>query len=126
MEVGTDLRTRAQIGATDVSLTAAVRQLGAERRALTQAEQRLARARSGRRAVTLSFDRLQSTLSATQATLSRDEAGIYAQGVDVGELDTCLSTVEQALNQLAVGRRSGGLESLRASASSCSVLGQVG
>lgn len=123
--VATDLQARAQIRTDDVSLTAAVHQLTVVRQALTGAEQRLARARSARRVENRSFDSVQTTLSATQAALAHDEAGIYFQGVDLGQLDTCLSTVEQALNQLAVGQTAGGLASLRASSSSCAVLDEV-
>jgi hypothetical protein len=124
--VVTDLQGRAQIRTDDVSLTSAVHQLTVVRGALTGAEHRLALARSGRRAVTRSFDTVQSSLSATQSALAHDEAGIFSQGVDLGELDTCLATVEQALNQLAVGQTAGGLASLRASSSSCAVLNEVG
>jgi len=124
--VVTDLQARAQIRTDDVSLTSAVHQLTTVRRALTGAEQRLARARSGRRAVTRSFDSVQTSLSTTQSALAHDEAGNFFQGVDLGELDTCLATVEQALNQLAVGQTAGGLASLRASSSSCAVLNEVG
>ena len=126
LEVTTDLQARAQIRTADISLTSAVHQLGVVRGTLTRTEQRLGRARTGRQAVTRSFDRAQSTLAAAQAALSRDEAGIHTQGVDLGELDTCLGTVEQALNQLAVGQRASGLASLRASSSSCAVLDEVG
>jgi hypothetical protein len=123
--VATDVHARARIGADDVSVTSVLRQLAMERQALTGAEQRLNLARSGTRAVTLSFDRAQSTLSATQAALAHDEAGIYFQGVDLGDIDICLAAVEQALNQLAVGQTTGGLASLRASSSSCAVLNEV-
>ena len=46
--------------------------------------------------------------------------------VDLGMLDTCLSSVEQALNQLAVGQTAGGLASLRASSGSCTALDGAG
>ncbi len=122
----TDLHARAEIRSADVSLTSAVHQLSGVRTELARAEKRLAGVWSARQALTRSFDTAQSTLSATQATLSKDEAGTHAQGVDLGELDTCLGAVEQALNQLAVGQTAGGLASLRASSSSCSALNEVG
>jgi hypothetical protein len=54
--------------------------------------------------------------------MAKDDAGIYLQGIDLGQLDSCLSGVQQALNQLAVGQKAGGLASLRASSSSCAAL----
>jgi hypothetical protein len=120
-----DLRARTEIGTAGVSLTSAGRQLAGLRTDLARAEQRLAGARARRAVVTQSFDAAQSTLSATQKSLARDEAGIHTQGVDVGELDSCLSAVEQALNQIAVGQTAGGLASLRASSSSCSALNET-
>jgi len=118
----TDLQARSAIRTTDVSLASADRQLSGLRTELARAEQRLAGARARRGDVTRSFDAAQSTLSTTQKTLAGDEAGIHSQGVDLGVLDSCLSGVEQALNQIAVGQTAGGLASLRASSSSCSAL----
>jgi hypothetical protein len=119
-----DLRARTEIGTADVSVTSAGHQLARLRTDLARAEQRLAGARARRAVVTRAFDDAQFTLSVTQKSLARDEAGIHSQGVDVGELDSCLSGVEQALNQISVGQTAGGLASLRASSSSCSALNE--
>jgi septal ring factor EnvC (AmiA/AmiB activator) len=120
--VASDLHARTEIRTTDVSLASADRQLSGLRSELARVRQRLAGARARDAVVTRSFDAAQSTLSATQKTLAHDEAGIHAEGVDVGVLDSCLSGVEQALNQIAVGQTAGGLASLRASSLSCSAL----
>jgi hypothetical protein len=124
--VASDLQTRAEIRTADVSVASASHRLSRLQVALTGAEQRLAVARARNASVTRSFDAAQSALSATQATLSKDQAGIHSQGVDLGMLDTCLSSVEQALNQLAVGQTAGGLASLRASSGSCTALDEAG
>ncbi len=120
--VTSDIKARAEIRTTDLSLATVAPRLNAIRAALGRDERRLAAAEARRAAVTRSFDAAQSTLSATQAGLARAQAGIRSQGVDLGVLDTCLSGVEEALNQIAVGQTSGGLASLRASSSSCSTL----
>ena len=117
-----DLQARAQIRTADVSVASAAHTLSGLQTALTGVEQRLAAARAQRASVTRSFDAAQSSLSATQAILAQDQAGIRSQGVDLGKLDTCLSSVEQALNQLAVGQTAGGLASLRTSSGSCAAL----
>jgi len=124
--VGTDLRARAEISTNDVSLAAAVHQLDGLRAELAGAEHRLGVARARTTALTRSFDAAESSLSTTQATLGRDQAGIDTQGIDLGLLDSCMSSVEQALNQLSVGETAGGLTSLRASSSSCAAIGGAG
>jgi chromosome segregation ATPase len=124
--VTSDLEARAQIPTAAASLQSIDRHLSGLRTELGRAQRRLAGARTRGQAVTRSFDSAQSALSATQATLSGDERGIHSQGVDLGALDTCLSDVEQALNQFAVGQTTGGLVSLRASSTACSVLDEVG
>jgi hypothetical protein len=124
--VTNDLRGRAEIRSDSASLMSTNRQLGHLRGQLAVIERRLATVRSGRQMATRSFDAVQSTLSATQATLSRDQAGIHSEGLDLGALDTCVSDVEQALNQFAVGQTSGGVLSLRASSTACSALEGAG
>jgi hypothetical protein len=115
-------RTQAETRASHVSLATAVEQLRGARAGLARAEQRLAAARADDGSVTRAFDAAQAALSSTQATMAKDDAGIYLQGIDLGQLDSCLSGVQQALNQLAVGQKAGGLASLRASSSSCAAL----
>jgi hypothetical protein len=124
--VVTDLGARGQTDRADVTLRSAEGQLAARRHQLAPVEQRLAVARAAQAAATRSFDSAQAELRATQSTLSIDEAGIRTDGVDVSALDTCLSDVEQALNQLSVGQTAGGLDSLRASSTACAVLNESG
>jgi len=117
-----DVRARAEIRTTEVSMTSAAGRLSAIEGNLARVEERLTGARARRAAAVRSFDRAQATLSATQASLARAQAGVRSEGVDLGVLDTCVGGVEEALNQIAVGQTSGGLASLRAASSSCSAL----
>jgi septal ring factor EnvC (AmiA/AmiB activator) len=121
-----DLSARTGIRTAAQSLAAADQRLAGLRRELAAAEQRLAGARKWQVAVTRTFDATQSTLASTQAELAQAQAGIHSQGVDVGRLDACLSGVEQALNQIAVGQTSGGLATMKASSSACATLDGAG
>jgi hypothetical protein len=118
----TDLHARHQIGAVDTSVTSVDHRVRAVQSQLTAARHRLTAVQARSETVTRAFDAAQSSLSATQATLSKDEDGLQAQGVDLGVLNTCLSGVQDALNQFAVGQTSGGLASLRASTRPCAAL----
>jgi hypothetical protein len=109
-----------------MSLATAGHRLSGLRAELTRAEEEDAGARARRAAVTRSFDAAQASLASTQAALSRAQQGMESEGVDLGKLDSCLSGVEEALNQIAVGQTGGGLASLRASSSSCSALSGAG
>jgi chromosome segregation ATPase len=120
--VASDLQARTEMGTVEVSTASVDHQLNGLRAELARADGRLAGARSRRTAVTRSFDAAQTALSTTQATLAKDQAGIQSQGIDLGVLDSCLSAVEEALNQIAVGQTAGGLASLQASSASCSAL----
>jgi chromosome segregation ATPase len=124
--VAGDLSGRSDIRSADVSLATAVHQLGGLRAQLTRAEDNQAQARARRAGVTRSFDAAQTSLTATQSALSKEQADVHSEGVDLGKLDSCLSAVEEALNQIAVGQTAGGLGSLRASSSSCAALSGAG
>jgi hypothetical protein len=121
-----DLGTRGAAGSARASEVAATARLGELKTALSRAHRGLAAARRSDGAVVQAFDADEAALSAAQTHLAGDDAGIWTQGVDLGRLETCLSDVEQAVNQLAVGRSGGGLQSLRESTTACAVLGQVG
>jgi DNA-binding PucR family transcriptional regulator len=120
--VVSNVRGHSEIRASQVTLTATAHRLEGVRAELAHAHRDLAAAERRGAAAGRSFDLAQAALSSTQATLAQDDASIYYQGIDLGQLNGCLSLVEQALNQLAVGQTAGGLASLRASSPSCSVL----
>jgi len=65
---------------------------------------------------------VQSTLSSTQAGLSNAEKSLAFQGVDISVLNTCLTGVERALNQIAVGDNGGAVTSISAVSTSCQAL----
>ncbi len=120
--VVTDVQARAGIRSNDATVASAGHRLAVLRGELAGAEARLSGVELRRTSVTRSFVAAQSALSTTQAALSATDAGIFSQGVDLGVLASCLGSVEEALNQLAVGQTAGGLASLRLSSSSCAAL----
>jgi hypothetical protein len=58
-------------------------------------------------------------LTLARAALARASLTESDQGIDIGDLQTCLGGVQQALNALSTGNQSGGLFSLSAVSSSC-------
>jgi chromosome segregation ATPase len=120
--VVSDRSARTEIRTTDMSLAPAQHRLAGLRRQLGHAEHQWAGARAWHAGVTRSFDAASSTLSSTQAALAQAQANVHSQGVDLGKLDACVSAVEQALNQIAVGQTAGGLATLRGSSLSCAAL----
>jgi septal ring factor EnvC (AmiA/AmiB activator) len=123
--VVSDVQARTEIRTTEVSLATVDQRLSGVQSELARARRRLAAADSGAATVTGSFDAAQSTLATTRKSLSAAEAGIHSQGVDLGVLNSCLSGVEEALNQISVGQTSAGLATLRAAASSCAALDEA-
>ncbi len=60
-----------------------------------------------------------SELAATEAQLASTEANVFANGVSINDLDTCLSGVEQALNLISLGDQQSAAGTLDAVAASC-------
>jgi hypothetical protein len=58
-------------------------------------------------------------LAADQQQLAAAEATIHAKGVSISDLDTCLSGVEKALNQISLGDRGGAAATLGGVSASC-------
>ena len=58
-------------------------------------------------------------LAADQQQLAAAEATIHAKGVSISDLDTCLSGVEKALNQISLGDRGGAATTLGGVSASC-------
>ena len=58
-------------------------------------------------------------LSSAQAALAHTQATIFAQGVNISELNLCLAGVEKALNAIAVGDQTLAVNSLQNVASNC-------
>jgi hypothetical protein len=58
-------------------------------------------------------------LALVQSQLASAEADVFANGVSINDLDTCLSGVEQALNQISLDDQSGAATTLDGVAASC-------
>ncbi len=58
-------------------------------------------------------------LASVQSQLASTEANVFANGVSINGLDTCLSGVEQALNQISLGDQHGAATTLDGVAGSC-------
>ena len=67
-----------------------------------------------------------TNLASTQSNLANANTGLYLQGTAISALNTCLSGIEQALNQIAVGNQSGALHSISGVAGSCQTTQGVG
>lgn len=104
---------------TDVALLAVRARLSQTNTLLIQARAQLAvdTTQSDQAGHTLSTESAQ--LTADQAQLAHAQAGIYAQGVSISDLDTCLSGVEESLNQLSLGNESGAATTLSGVAATC-------
>jgi hypothetical protein len=109
----------AQLGRTDGSLASTSAGL---HRTIAQ----VATARKDLAAVSNQSTVAASVLSAESAQLAADqqqlaaaEATIHAKGVSISDLDTCLSGVEKALNQISLGDRGGAAATLGGVSASC-------
>ena len=61
-----------------------------------------------------------SQLLGAQTSLAAAKAHVTQQALLIGSLKTCLAGVEQALNELAVGKQSGAIAALNSVSASCS------
>jgi hypothetical protein len=60
-----------------------------------------------------------SQLTQVRAELASAQAGVRLDGVSISELDSCLSGVDQALNQISLGDQAGAAASLGQVAANC-------
>jgi uncharacterized protein HemX len=100
--------------------------LSSERARLRHTEALAATARSELAAVQGQSDAAGHTLAsestqlaADQAQLAHAQADVFAQGVSISELDTCLSGVEKSLNQISLDDQSGAAATLNGVAANC-------
>jgi len=73
---------------------------------------------------TLSFE--TALLRAEQSDLSRDQSAISAQGVNISELETCLTGVQETLNEISLDDDTDALSSLEAVIPACNAAGPAG
>ena len=108
-----------QLGRTDDSLQAVRGQLRTTTAQVAVARAQLAAADARTEAAQRTLDAESAQLASDQAQLAKAQAGVHAKGVSIGELDTCLSGVEKALNQIAVGDQSGAASTLDGVSANC-------
>ncbi len=113
------ITTRGRVDATRASLTTTRDELAAARRHLAVAVGDLADEleRSGRATARLTAD--TGTLGALETTLASLRGRVDRQGVDITAETACLTAVEQALNQIALGDSAGGAATLDRAAGTC-------
>jgi hypothetical protein len=109
----------AQLGRTNASLTSTRLELrrAIERVATARAELATVSTQSEVAGRTLGTESAQ--LAADQQQLTAAEANVHAKGVSIADLDTCLSGVERALNQISLGNQSAAATTLSSVSTSC-------
>jgi cytoskeletal protein RodZ len=108
-----------QLGRTDTSLTSTRAQLQRTTAQVATARSKLAAAVAHSEAAEQTLNAEGAQLATDQAQLAKVQADVHAKGVSIGQLDLCLSGVEQALNQIAVGDQGGAVATLHGVASNC-------
>jgi beta-xylosidase len=127
--INSDLHTRSELRQARSALKATRSQVRLTLRTLTRVEATLLRTAAQRTdlqgelaATSQDLASAQANLSSTQAGLSDADKTVATQGVDITVLNTCLSGVEHALNQIAVGDDGGAVTSISAVSTSCQAL----
>jgi hypothetical protein len=115
----TDLRARSEVRRTTFASASTQARLEQRQTRLrvTQAQTRVSA--SDVQTLGAAISQTQTSLSTSNAAISSTERGLYFGGFDVAALNTCLSGVTQALDQVAVGQTTGALSSLGSVATSC-------
>jgi len=108
-----------QLGRTDDSLNAIRDQLRQTTTRVAAARAKLAAVTGETAAAGRTLETETSQLASDQAELAKAQSGVQAKGVSISELDTCLSGVEQALNQIAVGDQAGAAKTLDGVSGNC-------
>ena len=119
LSVVVGLSSRAQLHRTDTELATARSTLHRTVDRARAAEARLAavQAQATSAAHLLSTETAQ--LASVQAQLASTEANVFANGVSINDLDTCLSGVEQALNQISLNDQGDAATTLNGVAAAC-------
>jgi len=119
----TDLRGRTEVDRTDSEIASADERLADARAQLAGAQERADVVGAQARATATSEFQTQSTIVGTNASITSTDEGIFFDGFAIGQLNTCLVGVTQALDQVAVGQTRGALASLGALSTNCSSTG---
>ncbi|HXW38917.1 MAG TPA: hypothetical protein VEJ44_04420 [Acidimicrobiales bacterium] len=110
--VRADNRTAGNVAARRAEVRATVHELALAHAALDSAAEKAGAA--GRALAAAS-----ATLATDQAALARTQADVWINGVSIGDLDTCLSDVEQALNAVSLGNPSQAASILTSADAAC-------
>jgi hypothetical protein len=113
------IQANRQLGRTDDSLNAIRGQLRQTTAQVAVARSKLAVVTGESAAAERTLETETTQLAADQSQLAQAQAGVHAKGVSISELDTCLSGVEQALNQIAVGDQGGAAATLNRVSAHC-------
>lgn len=111
--------THAQLRRTDADLTAVRASLRGTLERAHRAEATLSTVTTQSAAAAGTLATETSQLGAAQDQLASTAADVFANGVSINNLDTCLAGVEQALNQISLDDQSGAATTLDAVAAAC-------
>lgn len=118
--VMTDLTGRSEIRHVERNLASTEYRLSKTQATLASTQDRIQVSYSEILKLTSSTRQTQTSLAGTNASITSTDTGIFFADIDMAVLDGCLGGVTQALDQVAVGQRSGALSSLASVTTSCS------
>jgi hypothetical protein len=110
---------RARLHLTDTQLTATRARLARTVTRAHRAETALGSVTAQSTAAARTLATETSQLASVEAQLAATEANVFADGVSIDDLDTCLSGVEQALNEISLDDQHGAASTLDGVAASC-------
>ncbi len=116
---GLGIGTQLALARTDHSLDRAHDQVHGATAKLETTDRQLSAAKTRSVAAGIVLAGESAQLAADQADLARTQADVFAKGVNIADLDTCLSGVEQVLNEIAVGDTAGAAATLAGVSPSC-------
>jgi hypothetical protein len=117
--VAVGVQANRQLTRTDASLASIRGQLHRTTAQVATARSELAGVTARSVAAQGTLNTVSAQLAADQAQLAKAQADVHAKGVSIGQLDLCLSGVEQALNQIAVGDQTGAATTLNGVSANC-------
>ncbi len=111
--------THARLHRTDTELTAVRAQLRHTIGRAHRAEAALATVTSQSATAAAALATETTQLGAAEAQWESTEVNVFANGVSINDLDTCLAGVEQALNQISLNDQTGAAVTLDGVAAAC-------
>ena len=115
----TDARGHAEVGVTTSALASTEALQDQRARDLLNTQEQIRSTTAEVRGLGSSISQTQASLATSDAAISSTERGLFFGGFDISALNSCLSGVTQALDQVAVGQTKGALSSLRAVSTTC-------